>query len=159
MSTITSEELRRLLDAATPGPWGVRGDGYDGEDIDVFPNHAPPPDYGDWAELARVAGGFGDENDDGVSTETVANAQLIARLPDLAAELLTLREKHERQQEIAGKLAEALSNIAETLTQTGRTLGAPGDYGYSTPAGQALFAAAKANSTARAALSEWEAGK
>ncbi|MGQ3671831.1 hypothetical protein ACT6QG_05485 [Xanthobacter sp. TB0136] len=103
MSKITNEELRKLLDAATPGPWslchhlrskendegcscGYRGVVF-GPELEGFavcqPGHDPAPVGQEGLVPQRYPR----------ATE-LANAQLIAHLPDLAAELLKLRERN-----------------------------------------------------------------
>lgn len=77
MPLLTDDEIRALLDGATPGPWAWddrRGWAY--------------LSGGGWIQFARVAV----EVDDKPNAEGQANARLIAAAPSLAAEVLRLRE-------------------------------------------------------------------
>jgi hypothetical protein len=82
-----SEQIREMLEAATPGPWTFdrtddpwRGsiDGASGTDRS-------------WGMLAKVVVRM--EGDVGDLPEGIANARLIAAAPDLAAEVLRLRDE------------------------------------------------------------------
>ncbi|WP_322997455.1 hypothetical protein [Castellaniella sp.] len=107
MSKITSEELRKLLDDATPGPWRVE------EDTTLIWGDCNPDDTSSYAMGYPIS----ECRTHPSSTlfkgpteyeEYTSNAQIVALAPDLAAELLALREKHARQQKMAWKLVEAL---------------------------------------------------
>jgi hypothetical protein len=91
--TIDVEDLRRVLDGATPGPWevetGVIPIGDTG-DYDPYVSVISP-------ERTRIYDVYSEEDQD------EANARLIAMAPDLAREYLALREA-------AGKLAERLND-------------------------------------------------
>lgn len=160
MSKIASEELRKLVEAATPGPWRVE------EDTTLIWGDCNPDDTSSYAMGYPIS----ECRTHPSSTlfkgpteyeEYTSNAQIVALAPDLAAELLALREAHERQQEMAGKLAVLLrtaSNMIESSMKgfrdkQGRVF-IPGQSDLDiTPDGGLKL------SDVRAALSEWEALK
>jgi len=76
---MTSEQIREMLEAATPGPWSTRPDPchYDtmSDVVSIGPN------------LYAAVGGKAQWQ------EQEANARLIAAAPDLAAEVLRLRDE------------------------------------------------------------------
>lgn len=80
---MTDEELRAMLDAATPGPWEATRKVHKSGTVSVrFSGE-------NWADFARVwvrSSGCESANQEGE-----ANARLIAAAPDLAAEVLRLR--------------------------------------------------------------------
>lgn len=61
----------------TPGPWGVRYDGFD-QAWHVFPHADEDPEFGEWSELACC---------DLYDAPNEANAHLIAASPELYDEL------------------------------------------------------------------------
>ena len=93
-------DLRKLLDGATPGPWDIDPHGIDDCFGDVW-----------FGEEARVC-----EN------ASAADASLIAMAPDLAAEVIALREREARlvaalraeNAALAAKLAEAMRALRNT---------------------------------------------
>lgn len=97
---MTTDELKALLDGATPGPWEAV--------LDVFWRVyvADGGDYagqcvGDMNESAAMWRSPSDEQPDDFAE---ANARLIALAPDLLAEVIALRERQAR-------LVEALREI------------------------------------------------
>lgn len=79
--TISTEELQKLLDAATPGPWELDGIAIAGSDHRM----------GDVCLMGEPAQFPGDISAECDNWE--ANARLIAAAPDLAAELIAARAK------------------------------------------------------------------
>lgn len=55
-------------------------------------------------------------------------------------------------------LLAAVKEAHESLDRIRKKLGAPGDYGYSTPAGEALYEIAKAEILLSSAISDAEGG-
>jgi hypothetical protein len=107
---MTSEQIREILEAATPGPWTFdrtddpwRGsiDGASGTDRS-------------WGMLAKVVVRM--EGDVGDLPEGIANARLIAAAPDLAAEVLRLREQASRESAIADDIEPLSSQQAAKYT-------------------------------------------
>ena len=105
---MTDDELRKLLADATPGPWR------DGQEGNV-----------------RVYGPDGMAEHSGLIANVFkgrANARLIAAAPDLAAEVLRLRETEAALRAEVERLREALRDIARQRTTT--ELDAEGEAGY-----------------------------
>lgn len=84
MTDLTNDELRALLEAATPGPWVIEADvsHYDTLTIVVAGAERKRPPVN---QMCVSVGGFAD------IAEAEANAALIAAAPSLAAEVLALR--------------------------------------------------------------------
>ena len=78
--TIPSDKLREMLAAATKGPWGLSG-------IAIHGSEYPFPDICLMGEPAQCPGGTPSMLDN-----HKANAAIIEYTPDLAAEVLRLRE-------------------------------------------------------------------
>jgi hypothetical protein len=100
MTKLTDEQVRALLDGATPGPWRTRPSYMREDEIEVFPSRvkgkARPP-FGVWAELAIVQLDY--------MGEGKGNACLIVAAPDLARALLDARaERDKLQAELIGVL-------------------------------------------------------
>jgi hypothetical protein len=95
MADVTSEDIRKMLDEATPGPWWVCN--YDAGDCHWYDHNGPCPSIQapDAYDCAVVHwDGFKQEYwsaCDGNQKQIEANARLIAAAPDLAAEVLRLR--------------------------------------------------------------------
>jgi hypothetical protein len=108
MTDLTTDELRALLEAATPGPWIVEADRshYDTMTIVVAGDERqkPPPVN----QMCVSVGGFAD------IAEAEANTALIAAAPSLAAEVLALREERER---LRGALALADKALRPAVVQ------------------------------------------
>jgi len=83
---ISDEELRRLMDSATPGPWRL------GADLTaVCTHHGGDDDFvkGGWAKtIAKTSFPIPKWMD---PKQSLPNGRLIAAAPDLAAEVLALR--------------------------------------------------------------------
>ena len=76
--------LRDILEAATPGPWEVDASG---EGLDVYaPEHKTATV---WVHLAGPMT-MGDDADAGVKARAMADAQLVALAPELAALVLDM---------------------------------------------------------------------
>lgn len=86
-------DLRKLLAEATPGPWKWRLE--DGPEWFLSPG------------ILKVEGGMTDGTPMGDAIDR-ANARLIAMAPDLAAEVIALREQKAR-------LLAAMQNIADWM--------------------------------------------
>jgi hypothetical protein len=99
---MTSEDIREMLEAATPGPWriGSWGDNVFG---------TGPKD--EWLTICRV------KRDDAPIEETrdAVDARLIAAAPDLAAEVLRLREQAAFRDEADALLAHSRNAELEAL--------------------------------------------
>ena len=97
MADVTSEDIRKMLDEATPGPWWVCT--YDAGDYPWYDHNGPCPSIQapDECDCAVVHwDGFKQEYwsaCDGNQKQIEANARLIAAAPDLAAEVLRLRDE------------------------------------------------------------------
>jgi hypothetical protein len=113
--TINVENLLRVLDGATPGPWiSEAGDGpettdHSKSDLGVWSETAfyetleECDDESEAMDLAWVCGIWGDIGD-----QEIANSRLIAMAPDLAREYLVLREA-------AVELAEAVATLQVSI--------------------------------------------
>jgi len=96
--TTATEELRKLMSEATPGPWDVASDGRSTAIRKNF--HA--------AHHMNVCGSVhGYMYADDEKAMLNANARLIAMAPTIAAELITARAKLEA----AAKMAEAIMGM------------------------------------------------
>ncbi len=97
--TLTTDELQKLLDAATPGPWGLdQRKSWNGSE------YVPKPGYYNSVgplDAEEYAGACWIECKD-------ADAQLMIMSPDLARELIAARAKNAA----AESLAEALRDFA-----------------------------------------------
>lgn len=93
------EELKKLAEAATPGPWGFRQ--YPGDDAEIYPTYEAPPSFGEWAALFIAKDTYEDE----IPDRAVANASFIAaarsalpalieRVEAAEAEVKLLREEN-----------------------------------------------------------------
>ena len=149
---MTTDELKALLDGATPGPWEAV--------LDVFWRVyvADGGDYagqcvGDMNESAAMWRSPSDEQPDDFAE---ANARLIALAPDLLAEVIALRERQAR-------LVEALREATEITHKAyvSATMEAV-NAGPSHPLAKQMEAwrmrCLKSESVARAALAEIENG-
>jgi hypothetical protein len=105
MTDLSNDELRALVEAATPGPWhNVDGDIYDNtpaDNIGIPLMRTERANYRSWGRALT------DE-------ERQANAALIALAPSLAAEVLALREERER---LRGALALADKALRPAVVQ------------------------------------------
>ena len=99
MMAISTEDLRKLLDEATPGPWPSEPTG-DGKRIIIGDGLVDGPGGYEVAEVY---------SDDCDRDEANANAALIRMSRDLAAELIAARAKIEA----AEKLYAALDSIID----------------------------------------------
>lgn len=97
MNKIDTDDLRRIVAEATPGPW------QQGEMVPnlVFAWNLPPDHEG--ACICDVCD---------ASEDSEANAALIALAPDLAAEILASRAREADLQAEVARLREALNVIA-----------------------------------------------
>jgi hypothetical protein len=99
---MTSEDIREMLEAATPGPWDLDG-------IAIANLDAYPKDVCLMGEPLQYPGDLGKMFDN-----HEANARLIAAAPDLAAEVLRLREQAAFRDEADALRAEVERLKAET---------------------------------------------
>jgi hypothetical protein len=114
---MTTDELKALLDGATPGPWEAV--------LDVF-WHVYVADGGDYAgqcvgDMNESAAMWRSPSDEQPDDFAEANARLIAQAPALAAELIALREREAR-------LVEALREIATDPRDTSICIGDGWDF-------------------------------
>lgn len=79
------DAIRKLLDEATPGPWSLHA---------TRRQMITHISAGNWTDFASVCTRL--VGDDDPDPEGLANARLIAAAPELAAEVLRLREQIER---------------------------------------------------------------
>ena len=107
---MTIDELKKLLSETTPGPWEPI--------LDVFWRVyvADGGDYagqcvGDMNESAAMWRSPSDEQPDDFAE---ANARLIAMAPDLAAEVIALREREARLVEALREAREAAHSVAHS---------------------------------------------
>lgn len=90
MTVMDSDAIRKLLDEATPGPWRL------------YEDKCEEDEY-----RARIAGGIfilADLNGPNYAHQA-PNARLIAAAPDLAAEVLRLRDRLIAEEEVKIRLA------------------------------------------------------
>ena len=119
MNLPSTEELQRLLDEATPGPWSTIEERYTDRDGKTI-----------YHPEGIVAGAIEDDlpvmwNTDGAVdwTSEPGNPRLAALAPVLAAEVIRLREENERLTRIewlADQAAESDSGLAYDLDQINR---------------------------------------
>lgn len=84
---ISTDDLQKLLDAATPGPWAHRRHWADDDKAEVYPTHGGKrPEFGEYAEIAEVS-----THSDNFPNAAMSTARLISLGPQLAAEVLALR--------------------------------------------------------------------
>lgn len=108
--SIDYDRLRELRDAATPGPWTVEDDGYD-----IIVGDEEGHSLG-WGDQVRFKFEAGDQTHD---------PALVALAPDLAAEVIRLREglvrlqrdmRHQPHQYLATEVANAIRIILQGET-------------------------------------------
>jgi len=111
---LTTEEVERLLEGTTPGPWS-------------FTRKSAAP-Y--WATIEAESGHIADvqfwrdgysEND----AESKANAPLIAAAPQLAADYLTLRAERDRllaERERLQKIVETARRVVDVFEDDHRSM-------------------------------------
>ena len=92
---VSAEEARKLLDGATPGPWGDAGFGA------VCPN----ADEKEVAVTMMPWEGDTDEEGDCLA----ANIRLVAAAPDLAATVVALSEERDAYRAFAHRIAEIMA--------------------------------------------------
>lgn len=97
---VTDEELRKLLAEATPGPWVITPDSDEGEPANLIEAHG--------YFIATTWGGY---------NSAPADTQLIAATPDLASEVLRLREENARLREDSPFICGANDGYAAAMKQ------------------------------------------
>lgn len=100
---MTDDEVRALLDAATPGPWGATDDGYC-----IMGGKPPKGALHEWkntvcqVQMNDVVTGLL------TKAEAQANKRAIATWPNLAAEVLRLRAKVATGERLADAVADLI---------------------------------------------------
>lgn len=146
---ITTEDLRKLLSGATPGPLKARRSTMDDEEWEVYPTREgrkPPIRGTQWAEIATVS-----SDNENCPGRAKGNALLFASAPTIAAELITARAKLEAAVGLAVQMENLLSVYREPDKQLccdGRMCGCQGATVYQ-----------EAEYYASAALAAWEAAR
>lgn len=109
----TPDEVARLRDEATPGPWG-----FDTGVVDRLVNGEHHTSDGPPLVFA------GEYGDDTIATDvrTLDDAALIAAAPSLAADLLTLHAERERMRAVLLALADDLDGIRDGIFRYGDSL-------------------------------------